>query len=36
MGLFRPSLNYPDYPYAEMLVHTAQRFPENVAVIFKT
>ncbi len=35
MGLFRPSLNYPDYPYAEMLVHTAERFPENVAVIFQ-
>lgn len=35
MKLFRPSLNYPTYPYAEMLVRTAGRFPENVAVVSK-
>ena len=35
MELFRPSLNYPTYPYAEMLTRTAERFPENVAVISK-
>ncbi len=35
MQLFRPSLNYPTYPYAEMLARTAERFPENVAVLFK-
>ena len=33
--LFRPSLNYPTYPYDEMLFRTAERFPENVAVISK-
>src|SRR6266852_4439806 len=32
--LFRPSLQYPPYPYAEMLARTAERFPENEAVIF--
>src|SRR5713226_2533888 len=32
--LFRPSLNYPTYPYAEMLTHTAERYPENEAVLF--
>jgi long-chain acyl-CoA synthetase len=35
MELFRPSLNYPSYPYDEMLIRTAERFPENVAVISK-
>ncbi len=35
MELFRPSLNYPTHPYDEMLVRTAERFPENVAVISK-
>lgn len=35
MELFRPSLNYPTYPYDEMLVRTAERFPENIAVISK-
>jgi long-chain acyl-CoA synthetase len=34
MQLFRPSLNYPICPYDELLVRTAERFPENVAVIF--
>ena len=33
--LFRPPLSYPSYPYAEMLTLTAQRFPENSALIFK-
>ncbi len=32
--LFRPSLNYPTYPYAEMLTRTAERYPENEAVLF--
>src|SRR5712691_5607040 len=31
--LFRPSLQYPSHPYAEILSHTAERFPENEAVI---
>jgi long-chain acyl-CoA synthetase len=35
MELFRPALNYPIYPYAEMLVRTAERYPENVAVVSK-
>jgi non-ribosomal peptide synthetase component E (peptide arylation enzyme) len=35
MELFRPSLNYPAYLYDEMLIRTAERFPENVAVISK-
>ena len=33
--LFRPSLRYPSHPYDEMLTRTAQRFPENEAVLFK-
>lgn len=33
--LFRPSLQYPSHPYDEMLTRTAERFPENEAVIFK-
>jgi long-chain acyl-CoA synthetase len=32
--LFRPSLQYPTYPYAEMLIRTAARYPEHVAVVF--
>src|SRR6059058_1910372 len=32
--LFRPSLQYPSYPYAEMLTRTAERYPEHVAVVF--
>jgi long-chain acyl-CoA synthetase len=32
--LFRPSLQYPSHPYAEILSRTAERFPENEAVIF--
>jgi len=32
--LFRPSLNYPTSPYAEMLTRTAERYPENEAVLF--
>ena len=35
MELFRPSLQYPSYPYAEMLTRTAERYPEHVAVVFK-
>src|SRR5436305_1735336 len=31
--LFRPSLQYPSYPYAEMLTRTAERYPEHIAVI---
>jgi long-chain acyl-CoA synthetase len=34
--LFRPSLHYPSHPYDELLTHTAERFPENEAVIFKS
>src|SRR5437764_3252180 len=33
--LFRPSLQYPSYPYAEMLTRTAERYPEHIAVILK-
>ena len=33
--LFRPSLHYPSHPYDELLTRTAERFPENEAVIFK-
>src|SRR6266851_9427917 len=32
--LFRPSLQYPSYPYAEMLTRTAARYPEHIAVVF--
>ncbi len=32
--LFRPSLQYPSYPYAEMLARTAERYPEHIAVVF--
>jgi len=35
MEFFRPSLQYPSHPYDEMLTRTAQRFPENEAVLFK-
>ncbi|HLX41341.1 MAG TPA: long-chain-fatty-acid--CoA ligase [Ktedonobacteraceae bacterium] len=35
MELFRPSLQYPSYPYAEMLTHTAERYPEQTALLFK-
>ena len=34
MELFRPSLQYPAYPYAAMLAQTAARYPEHVAVVF--
>ncbi|HZU69586.1 MAG TPA: long-chain-fatty-acid--CoA ligase [Ktedonobacteraceae bacterium] len=33
--LFRPSLHYPSHPYDEMLARTAERFPENEAVLFQ-
>ena len=33
-GLFRPSLQYPMYPYAEMLARSAERYPEQVALVF--
>jgi long-chain acyl-CoA synthetase len=33
--LFRPALPYPDYLYDEMLMHTAQRFPEHTALLFR-
>ncbi len=32
--LFRPSLQYPMYPYAEMLTQTAARYPEHTAIVF--
>src|SRR6476646_928695 len=32
--LFRPSLSYPTHPYDEMLTQMAQRFPEQVALLF--
>jgi len=35
MELFRPSLAYPSYPYAEMLARTAERYPEYTAVVFR-
>ena len=35
MELFRPSLQYPVYPYAQMLAHTAERYPEHIALIYK-
>jgi long-chain acyl-CoA synthetase len=31
--LFRPSLNYPVHPYDEVLTLTAERYPEQVAVV---
>ncbi len=34
--LFRPSLQYPSHPYAEVLSRTAERYPENEAVIFRS
>ncbi len=33
--LFRPALQYPSHPYDEILTHSAQRYPENVALVFK-
>lgn len=35
LALFRPSLQYPVHPYAEMLAKTAERYPEQVALLFK-
>ncbi len=32
--LFRPALQYPVHPYAEMLAHTAERYPEQIALLF--
>jgi len=32
--LFRPSLQYPSYQYAEMLTRTADRYPEHTAIVF--
>src|SRR5438046_10375283 len=34
--LFRPSLQYPSHSYAEILSKTAERYPENEAVIFSS
>ena len=31
---FRPPLDYPRIPYDQMLSHGAERYPENVAVVF--
>ncbi|TMC22003.1 MAG: long-chain fatty acid--CoA ligase [Chloroflexi bacterium] len=33
--LFRPALQYPSHPYAEMLTRTAGRYPEQEAILFK-
>src|SRR5436305_13746247 len=33
--LFRPTLQYPSHPYAEMLTRTAERYPEQEAILFK-
>jgi long-chain acyl-CoA synthetase len=35
LDLFRPSLSYPSFQYDEMLTLTAQRWPENEALIFR-
>ncbi len=35
MELFRPPLQYPSYPYSEMLAQTAERYPEHEAIIGK-
>jgi long-chain acyl-CoA synthetase len=35
LDLFRPALSYPSCQYDEMLALTAQRFPENEALIFR-
>jgi long-chain acyl-CoA synthetase len=32
---FRPPLTYPGIAYGQMLTHAAERWPENVAVIFR-
>jgi long-chain acyl-CoA synthetase len=32
---FRPPLTYPNIPYGQMLSHAAERWPENVAVVFR-
>ena len=34
--LFRPSLQYALHSYAEILSKTAERYPENEAVIFSS
>ncbi|MDB5078493.1 MAG: 4-coumarate--CoA ligase family protein [Chloroflexi bacterium] len=31
----RPPINYPVHPYDELLTQSAQRFPENTALVFK-
>src|SRR5689334_18211529 len=33
--VFRPSLQYPIHRYDEILARSAERYPENVAVVFK-
>ena len=33
--LFRPALQYPVYPYAEMLSRTAEQYPEHIALVFR-
>src|SRR5579863_5466351 len=32
--LFRPALQYPSHPYAQLLTHTAERYPEHIAIVF--
>src|SRR5581483_5659593 len=34
-ALFRPALQYPEHPYAEMLARTAQHHPEQIALVFE-
>src|SRR5215471_5334318 len=34
--LFRPSLQYPSHPYADILSETTQRYPEKEAIIFSS
>jgi long-chain acyl-CoA synthetase len=34
--LFRPSLQYPSHPYAEILSNTAEQYPEKEAIIFSS
>lgn len=35
LELFRPSLQYPVHPYAELLSQTAERYPEQMALLFE-
>jgi long-chain acyl-CoA synthetase len=35
MEFVRPSINYPVHPYDELLTRTAEKFPENTALVCK-